>query len=115
MATTSMPLTDTVATMEVTPMGTGGVTTQAPPTCKVLLEGTNQIISYSSSCTVEVDCQASYSCDEKYELMGGATVRTCSLPSDGIPVWAGVAPKCELKSKNFANKIFLRHKVLGKL
>ena len=46
-----------------------------------------------------------------YELMGGATVRTCSLPSDGIPVWAGVAPKCELKSKNFANKIFLRHKL----
>ena len=107
-----------MAATEVTPMAAGGVTIQAPPTCEALLEDTNQVISYSSSCTVEVDCQASYSCDENYELMGGATVRTCSLPNNGIPVWSGVAPKCELKSKDVyvscVNKMLLRHDSIRK-
>ncbi len=68
--------------------------------CERLEEGENQKISYSSSCTVELGCQASYSCDEGYELVGGAIFRTCSLPPSSIPVWEGVAPRCEKKGEH---------------
>ena len=68
--------------------------------CERLEEGDNQKISYSSSCTVELGCQASYSCDEGYELVGGAIFRTCSLPPSSIPVWEGVAPRCEKKGEH---------------
>ena len=52
---------------------------------------------------MKLDCQAIYSCDENYELKGGATIRTCSLPSDGIPVWSGIVPTCEEQSKDQLN------------
>ncbi len=91
---TSNPPTTNAATM-----GAVGITTQAPPTCEALAAVANQVISYTGGCSVEINCQALYSCSDNYELMGGASLRTCSLPSDMIPVWSGVAPTCQLRSK----------------
>ncbi len=96
---TSDSMTSNPPTTNAATMGGVGITTQAPPTCEALVAVANQVISYPGGCSVEINCQALYSCSDNYELMGGASLRTCSLPSDMIPVWSGVAPTCQLRSK----------------
>jgi len=75
------------------------ISISAEPLCEALVEGSNQIISYSSNCSVDIGCQATYSCTDNYKLVGGALTRTCSLPRDNIPVWSGLTPTCQAKSK----------------
>jgi len=76
-------------------------TPSAPLTCENLVATANQEISYAGGCSIELNCRAEYSCTENYELVGGATSRTCGLPSDNIPVWSGNPPRCERLSESW--------------
>ena len=70
--------------------------TIAPPaTCDALMQGANQIITYTGGCMVEISCKATYSCEDKYELKDGENERTCEANGGGAS-WSGTAPKCDI-------------------
>ena len=41
----------------------------------------------------ELGCDAIYSCQDEFELMGDI-VRTCTITKSGT-AWSGIAPNCE--------------------